>query len=286
MSVGQEKLKERLRQDLETGEAQAIEFMSDFPDNTWELAKEIAAFSTSNRGIIYLGVDDDAHVVGVKIGNLSDTSGKDSYQRRISGVSNSIDPRSRVKVDFIDYDGRIVVKIAVPKGVEPVYYVGGKPYLRDLSTSRPATASEVKELYRQYFVAKGLIEGRDERKRVAALLIPEIKHNSNLASSQVEPREYVPRVIKREPFRMDTYRSLIVKLLILDHDLTGKIQEFYSVVETVESRRDVALAYLGREKAMDLDAKLELRSYFTTLEKMVLVGKTLLEELKDFVKEE
>ena len=47
------------------GEGQATEYISKFPDQARELGKEIAAFSTSNDGIILIGVGDDGDIVGV-----------------------------------------------------------------------------------------------------------------------------------------------------------------------------------------------------------------------------
>ncbi len=39
------------------GEGQTIEFMQSFPEQAHELAREIAAFATSNAGAILIGVD-------------------------------------------------------------------------------------------------------------------------------------------------------------------------------------------------------------------------------------
>ena len=46
------------------GEGQTIEFKENFPDQAHEIAKEMAAFGTSNPGIIFLGVADNGDVVG------------------------------------------------------------------------------------------------------------------------------------------------------------------------------------------------------------------------------
>src|SRR5262245_56594981 len=45
------------------GEGQALEYMRAFPDNAHELAKEVAAFATSNAGAILLGINDDGALV-------------------------------------------------------------------------------------------------------------------------------------------------------------------------------------------------------------------------------
>jgi hypothetical protein len=141
-----------LERDLKEGESQKLEFKERFPEQARDLAEVIASFGTSNAGTVYLGVDDHAEVVGVEgISGLQDTQGKDAYNKRIQGTTQSIDPPIRVSVSFVDRKGKIVARIDVPKGPEPVYYVGGIPYLRDITSSRAAKALEVKHLHLLYF---------------------------------------------------------------------------------------------------------------------------------------
>ena len=40
-------------------------------------------------------------------------------------------------------DGKVVLVISVPRGNEPIYYASNIPYVRHLSTSRPAEPHEV-----------------------------------------------------------------------------------------------------------------------------------------------
>jgi predicted HTH transcriptional regulator len=51
------RLCETLKQDITKWEGQNLEFMERFPDNVRELAKEIAAFATTNVGTVYIGVE-------------------------------------------------------------------------------------------------------------------------------------------------------------------------------------------------------------------------------------
>ena len=44
-----------------------MEYMAEFPKNTSELAKEIAAFATSNAGMIFLGVSNEGELLGLKM---------------------------------------------------------------------------------------------------------------------------------------------------------------------------------------------------------------------------
>ena len=130
---------------LSQNEGQEVEFMESFPVQAHDLAKEIAAFSTSNEGDIFLGVDDDGKVVGFP--GVGDVKGRDKLISRIAGIaSGSVKPAVRVKVFFYERGGEEVVKIHVPKGSEPVYYSNERPYVRSLDQSRPATPDEVKRL--------------------------------------------------------------------------------------------------------------------------------------------
>jgi tetratricopeptide (TPR) repeat protein len=135
---------------LSEGEGQRVEFMQCFPGQARDLAKEIAAFSTSNDGNIFLGVRDDGTVCGVP--GLQSTEGKDRLRDRIAGVSgNGVNPPAQVEVYFVPSQDHTVVKIFVPKGPDPVYYVDGRPYVRHLDQSRPANPAEVARLMARHF---------------------------------------------------------------------------------------------------------------------------------------
>jgi hypothetical protein len=159
-----ETLADILKSDIATGEAQKVEFKRDFPRSAKDLGDAIASFASSNPGEIYLGVDNSGQVVGVSgIRNLGDLKGKDEYQRRVQGVTSQIvDPPIRVQVDFIEYEGKIVVRIFVPQGSDPVYFSGGIPYIRDLSGKRPLKAVETKEEYRKFFASRSFAKATTE----------------------------------------------------------------------------------------------------------------------------
>jgi hypothetical protein len=130
---------------LVDGESSEVEFIEEFPGNTRELAKEIAAFSTSGEGVIYLGVNDSCEVCGLTGADSSES--KDALIQRLSGITSGvIKPPVDVQAHFISQGDKIVLRILVPKGPHPVYYVGNTPYLRHLDKSRPAEFDEVQRL--------------------------------------------------------------------------------------------------------------------------------------------
>lgn len=133
--------------DLE-GESITVEFKDKMPENIQKLAKEIAAFASTEGGRIYLGVNDDGDITGV-----DEKESFDRFQQRIAGItSNAIRPSLLVTVELFKVGEKKIIQIKVPKGSEPVYYVRNIPYIRDLTTSRPATPLEVKNLHLLHFI--------------------------------------------------------------------------------------------------------------------------------------
>ena len=80
---------ERLSRDLPVlrsrGEGQELEYMEAFPTNTRELAKEIAAFASTNTGTILIGVSDSGDLIGLP--SCETPEGRDETIRRLEGVS-------------------------------------------------------------------------------------------------------------------------------------------------------------------------------------------------------
>jgi ATP-dependent DNA helicase RecG len=126
------------------GEGQTLEFMKSYPEQARDLAKEIAAFATSNAGTILLGVDNDGSCAGMP---LSTAAQRDALLRRLEGVCNGvIKPSITPSWQFARSGEHIVLVLNVPKGSQPIYYVGHVPYMRHLTSSRPAEPHEVIEL--------------------------------------------------------------------------------------------------------------------------------------------
>lgn len=149
----------RLAEDLAElcarGEGQDLEYMRSFPENAHELAKEIAAFATSNTGLILIGVADDGEIVGIE--GMADQQARDRLLRRLEGISaNSVKPAVRPTVAWGVNAGRVVLAISVPKSREPLYYASQRPYIRNISSSRPAEPNEVIEIIEQYLAQRAL----------------------------------------------------------------------------------------------------------------------------------
>lgn len=125
-----------------SGEGQSLEFMREFPSNARELAKEIAAFASTNSGTILIGVNDEGDLVGIS--EARESFGRDKLLRRIEGLCNGqVQPSITPTVSFAEEAGEIVLVLRVPRGKQPIYYCHNKPYVRHLTEARPARPDEV-----------------------------------------------------------------------------------------------------------------------------------------------
>ena len=104
--AGPEWIDEALSRELpllrDRGEGQHLEFMECYPENGYELSKEIAAFASSNPGTILIGVADDGSLVGLD--DVDTPERRDRLCRRIEGVcSGNVRPAITPVVKFGDY---------------------------------------------------------------------------------------------------------------------------------------------------------------------------------------
>lgn len=125
-----------------------MEFKREFPKQVTDLAKEIAAFATSNTGTIIIGVEDSGDLIGLE--DMNDAQKRDKLMGRLEGIcSSSVKPAITPVARWAVESEATVLVVTVPKGSEPIYYSQGKPYLRHLTTSRPAEPHEVVDIVKQ-----------------------------------------------------------------------------------------------------------------------------------------
>ncbi|HAL37818.1 MAG TPA: AAA family ATPase [Polaromonas sp.] len=139
-----------------SGENQAIEFKVAMPSQARDLAKEIAAFASSNDGIVLIGVADDGSLVGID--GLGEPAARDQFTQRIVGLCKDIKPPVRPKLLWAVEDGQVVLGIRISKGADPLYYVAHRPYLRHASISRPAEPGEVIDAIRAFILGGSQVD--------------------------------------------------------------------------------------------------------------------------------
>ena len=173
------------------GEGQQLEFIERYPENGYELSKEIAAFASSNPGTILIGVKDDGSLAGLD--DVDTPKGRDRLCRRIEGVcSANVRPAITPVVKFAQEAKAIVLAIEVPRGTQPVYYSRNTPYVRHLSQSRPAEPHEVIERVAEWLARNPrapAADGEDSRFLfdLAATLIEVLIYGSEFEKRNVNP---------------------------------------------------------------------------------------------------
>ena len=150
---------EKLSSDLPVlrsrGEGQHLEYKEIFPQNTRDLAKEIAAFATSNQGTILIGVSDSGDLVGVN--GADNQEERDNLLKRLEGICRgTVKPAITPVAKFAIENDLIVLVINVPHGKQPIYYSNNIPYVRHLTEARPAEPHEVLELITEYLTNQSL----------------------------------------------------------------------------------------------------------------------------------
>jgi hypothetical protein len=175
--------------------------MEIFPTNTRELAKEIAAFATTNTGTILIGVSDSGDLIGLP--SCKTPEGRDETIRRLEGISRgTVKPAVTPTAKFALENDSIVLVLTVPKGAQPVYYASNIPYVRHLTEARPADPHEVIEQ-----VAKHL--GETSTRSSDSTADEKAVFFSNLARSLVEVLVFADQASERQvnPW-LDMWRSV------------------------------------------------------------------------------
>lgn len=123
---------ENLKQILQEGEGYKIEFK----ENLNNLDKEIVAFANASGGRIFLGIDDEGNVLGVKTTN--------ELKSKIQDIANNCDPKVKI---FIEKFKNIFI-INVREGTNKPYKCSEGFYKRIGPNSQKLTRDEILELFK------------------------------------------------------------------------------------------------------------------------------------------
>lgn len=135
-----------LRAALAALEGLTVEFKETFPAQTHTLAKEFAALAPGG-GSVFLGIADNASVVGLDVSSIPDL---DEVDRRLRSIAASVDPPVAILTSWLAVNEMVVVEARVNPSGEPIHFVEGRAYLRDGSASRPARQAEVKRAIHEH----------------------------------------------------------------------------------------------------------------------------------------
>lgn len=103
------------------------------------LLTDICAFANSEGGTLYLGLAADPRSTPVGVDNPQAVA--DQLQRAVSAM---IKPSLQLVIDTPDSNGKLILRVRVPRGAERPYALeGSKIYVRSGSESRLATRDEI-----------------------------------------------------------------------------------------------------------------------------------------------
>lgn len=134
--------REEIIQLIEGGENSSVEFKT--PDvNTDSLAREMVAFSNTNGGIIFLGVEDNGVISGLQ--------GKKNFEEWTANIArNNVIPAVQIQYNEIDIRDKKIGLLEVTKGKDKPYQTNKHQFLlRVGSTNRVATQAELMRLFQQ-----------------------------------------------------------------------------------------------------------------------------------------
>ena len=132
---------------LKNGESQSVEFKEGHPDVP--LQRAIAAFANTNSGTIFFGVNNNAEVVGI---DCDTAQKKDEELLRIRNITTLvIKPAISVHVDFIVHQGKTVMRLFVPRGEQPLYFLNHEIFVREQTSSMKATPEKVEGILNKYY---------------------------------------------------------------------------------------------------------------------------------------
>ena len=234
---------EALSRDLpmlrDRGEGQDLEFMARCPKNGHELSREIAAFATSNPGTILVGVADDGSVAGLDEARTQE--GRDRLCSWIASVcSGNVRPAITPVFRFAREGEAVVLAIEVPRGSQPVYYSRHTPYVRHVSSSRPAEPHEVVELVGEFLARDPLAPDTDEEgsrflSSLAATLIEILIHGGEIEKRNVNPWLELAR--ERLGGAGDELRRLATEDRAVTDGLDGRLRSIADKLDAAATHR-------------------------------------------------
>jgi hypothetical protein len=135
-----------VEQALKLGEGQRIEFKHGLVEDA--LLRAITAFANTNDGTVFIGIDDESRVRGLE---ATTPKAKDALRHKIfSLIREKIQPCPVVDMDFEEVQGEAVVRLFVPRGEEPLYYLKGVSYVRHGESNVTPRPEQVTRILAQY----------------------------------------------------------------------------------------------------------------------------------------
>lgn len=211
---------------LDRGETLAIEFKSDvkgLPDR--DLVAAVVAMANTEGGLILLGVEDDGSVTGIQ-SHHQDAMGLSAL------IANRTSPSVAVSTELIEWEGKKILGITVPKSQSIVSTTDGLVLRRRLMASGKP---EAVPFYPHEFL---------QRQSALGLVDPSAIPLLSLSTEDLNPLE---RLRIREAIRR--YGGDMSLLPLADDELDGALG-LVTTVEGVRRPTVAGLLILGREEVI------------------------------------
>ncbi|WEK37437.1 MAG: putative DNA binding domain-containing protein [Candidatus Pseudobacter hemicellulosilyticus] len=125
---------EELRELIEQGEGQQLEFKQSIPSKASELSRELCAFANAKGGRILVGVDDKGKIVGVTLNN--------TIRSEIQQIVRLLDPKVEVRISEIQSSDKTILCLECEAGPKKPYAASGSIYVRNGPNSEKLTSTE------------------------------------------------------------------------------------------------------------------------------------------------
>jgi ATP-dependent DNA helicase RecG len=138
----------KIQEILKQPESKTLEFKKEIPKNRQNLLKTVVAFANGSGGHIYVGVNDDRTITGIKEEPF------DLEEKLASIIYDSISPIPNVFFQTAAFEDKVIFIIRILPGANKPYYLK-KPgpedgiFVRVGSTNRKADSQVTSELRRQ-----------------------------------------------------------------------------------------------------------------------------------------
>lgn len=125
-----------------SGEGYNVEFKVSIPSKVRELTEEVCAFANAAGGVVLIGIDDQNKLRGASL----DNSKKSAIQHSISEIT----PALHCSISQMEVEGKNIVAIEVPSGVNKPYVFSGAIYVRiGPNSQKLTTAEQMRDFFQQ-----------------------------------------------------------------------------------------------------------------------------------------
>lgn len=150
-----------LKSIIQEGEGPHLDFKEAIPR---DLGKVIASFASCGGGLILIGIDKNRNSIGVDAEKL------DGLWQHVDEAIQKVHPTCLCDYRTEIFEERSIMTIKVKAGNHSLYYYNAIPYIREGTSSRPATPEEVENIVLDFYFSQGLRSVLNELKAIKQII--------------------------------------------------------------------------------------------------------------------